>query len=332
MEIVKRSRWIIGIAILIALPLLFLTRVSAVRAAFSDMHMFDVLLRVESELMQKTPAGQYYESLFWKHTAEICRIMSAYPENNENILHALRLYTPALESLVDGKGDTVRITSEQVDVLKAQLDFYAAVGSPALREDVEKERRRLQLDRFVGVTMSEAWDIINSAWTPETVEPPMLVPGADGKWAYYVHHGVYLEYPANYSVQKSGMETNTVYFVPSFDIPESWNPCVVRVRVRNVPVSEKDANNPHSRSRDTIVWEDTVRNIEFPGMKFISSEPGFPVMNFLAHLYNEEKQIAVDIWVFVNENPQFTDPSEYSDLIAQRYEYFLHMVDSLRIQ
>jgi len=332
MKISQRSRWMILFALLTVLSVLLLSGVSAVRATVSEVHTFNVLLRVESELMQKTPAGQHYEALLWKHTAEICRIMSDYPENNEKVLYALQLYAPALEALVDGKGENVRITTEQVEILKEQLDFYSSVGSPALREDIEKERQLLQLDRFVGMTMNEAWDTINSAWVPDSTERPLFVPESEGKWAYYIHNGIYLEYPGNYYVQESGTGTDTVYFVPSSNVPEQWNPCVIKVRVWNVPVDEKDSRSPYLRHQDNIVWENSIQNSEFSGIEFISSTPEFPVMDLHAYQYNEENQLAIDIWVFVNENPQLEDSTAYAEMINQRYEYFQHMVNSLRVQ
>lgn len=328
-----RSRWMILFALLTVLLVLILSGVNAVGAAFSDIHMIRVVLRVESEIMQKTPAGQYYESLMWKHTAEINQIMSTHPENNEQIFSALRLFTPALEALVDGRGDTVRITSEQVEVLKEQLDFYVSVGSPAFRADIEKERHRLQLDRFVGLTMNDAWDLINAAWTPDSVTPLLLAPGSDGKWAYYVHNGVYLEYPVNFRVQVSEMKKDHVYFVPSSDSPALWNPCTISVKFISVAPEEKDKHNPRIRySSEMVPWESGIENPEFPGIKFVVSQADSIAMNLRTYQYNEENQVAVEFWVFVYENPQLADSAAYTEMIDQRYEYFQHMVDSLRIQ
>lgn len=333
MKISQRSRWMILFALLTVLSVLILSGVKAVRATVSDMHVISVLLRVEAEVMQKTPAGQYYESLMWKHTAEINQIISAHPENNEKIMSALRLFTPGLEALVDGEGNTVHITSEQVGAIQEQLDFFVSVGSPAFREDIEKERQRLQLDRFVGLTMNDAWDLINSAWTPDSVEPPLLVPGSDGKWAYYVHDGIYLEYPVNFRVQVSAMENDKVYFVPSSDSPELWNPCTLYVKFIRVSPEEKDKHNPRARySSEMIPWEVEIENAEFPGTEFVVSQSDWIAMNLRAYQYNYENQMAVEFWAFVYENPQLEDSTAYAEMINQRYEYFQHMVNSLRIQ
>jgi len=62
MNSVRRSRLLIVAVVLAALSILLLTQVNSVQATFSDIHMFSVMFRVESEIMRKTPAGQYYDS------------------------------------------------------------------------------------------------------------------------------------------------------------------------------------------------------------------------------------------------------------------------------
>jgi hypothetical protein len=334
MKLNTRSRWIIVVTVLAVLSVLLLTQVDAVRATFSDMHAAMVMLRVEREIMQKMPAGPYYESLFFKHNDEIMQISFNHPENEEEFWRVTRLFIPGLEALLDGEGDTVQITSEQVESLKAELNWFASVGSPALREDIEKEQQRFPLDILIGMSMNEALDFINSSWTPDPAIQQFLVPDSDGKWAYYIHDkGVYLEYPSSYSLQVSGSEKDFIYFIPFTGVPEQWNPCVMKVRIWNVPVNEQDANNPRSwYSPESIVWEGFVQNDEFPGVEFISSKPNLMQMHFHAFQYNQENQLAIDIWVFVTVDPQVSDNFDYFDMINQRYEYFQHMVDSLQIQ
>jgi len=333
MKLHKRSRWIIVIIILLVSLTALLTQFDPVQATFNNMHAGMVMLRVEREIMQKMPAGHYYESLFWKHNDEIMQISFNHPENEEEFWRVTRLFIPGLEALLDGEGDTVQITSEQVESLKAELNWFASVGSPALREDIEKEQQRFPLDIFVGMSMNEALDFINSSWTPDPAIQQFLVPGSDGKWAYYVHNGVYLEYPSSYSLQVSGSEKDFIYFMPSTGVPEQWNPCVMKVRIWNVPAVEKETANSYSRySPESIVWEHSIQGSQFQGVEFVSSRPSMPVMSFHAFQYNQEKQLAVDILVFVTENPQVPDDFDYSAMINQRYEYFQHMVDSIHME
>src|SRR5688572_10058650 len=50
-----------------------------------------VILRVEREIIQKMPAGQYYESLFFKHNDEIMQISFNHPEKEEEFWRVTRL-------------------------------------------------------------------------------------------------------------------------------------------------------------------------------------------------------------------------------------------------
>jgi len=331
MKLSKRARWIVVVMVLAVSLTMALAQTNVVRAAITGAHAFEVYMRLETEIMQKTPAGRYYESLLWKHNDEIMQIMNAHPEHNKELLNATLLFVPELDSLVNGDGDKAYVTAEHVESLQSELDWFASLGSPALQEDIARESERLQLDHFEGMTINEAWDFINSSWSPDAVVEKTLVPDSDGLWAYYIHNGVYLEYPSSYNLQVSETEKDYVYFMPSTGMPENWNPCVVKVRILNIPVAEKDANNPRSwYAPDTIVWEDAVQNAEFPGIEFISSKPNLTTMGFHAFQYNQENQLAVDIWVFAYENPQ-GESLDYSAMVNQRYEYFQHMADSLRI-
>lgn len=317
---------------LCVLSALLLMQNNSVRAAFGNAHAIVVLYRVETEIMQKTPAGQYYESLFWKHNDELMRIAQSYPERDNNFWRVTRLFIPELEALLNGDGDKAYITSEHVESLKAELDWFASVGSPAFSEDIRREQQRFPLDAFVGMTMIEALDFINSNWSPDIVVEKNLIPDSDGKWAYYVHNGVYLEYPSVYNLQTAQAENNFVYFMPTAGMSESWDACVVKVLFWNIPASEKETKNPRSwRSPESIVWESVVANSEFQGAEFISINLQSSGANIHAFQYNEENQIAVEIWVFVTEKLPTGVSFNYSEMISQRYEYFQHMANSLRM-
>lgn len=336
MKIDRRSRWIIVASVFVVLSMLLMTQVDTVRATISGVHVFNVYLRVETEIMQKTPAGQYYEALFWKHNDEIMQIMNAHPERHKNLLNVMMLFVPELEALVNGEGDQVHITPDHVNSLKAELDWFAAMGSPELRGDIQREQQRMHLDDFAGMTMSEAWDFINSNWSPDSVTEKNLVPNSDGKWAYYVHDSVYLEYPSQYTIQISESKNDYVYLIPSTGMPEQWHPFVMKVKVWEVPSSANtDVHTWYSQSN--VIWEAPIRNADFQGFEFLKA--GFlqrgadpSVMDMHAFLYNQQNRLAVDIWVFIFEPPPQGDTTDYRQLVDERYQYFQHMVDNLRIQ
>ena len=222
-----------------------------------------------------------------------------------------------------------------MESLKAELDWLASVGSSALREDIEREQQRIPLDYFVGMTMSDALDFVNTSWTPDSIEVQRnFVPDSDGKWAYYVRNNVYLEYPGSYYLQVSETTPDYIYFIPSTDIPEGWHPCVIGVRIQEVSADEKEAVNPYPwySYEKTIVWESAIQNAEFEGVEFIASKAEWPTMRLHAFEYNEEIQRAVHIWVLTNDNPEVANPDDYAQIIEQQYEYLQHMIASIQYQ
>jgi hypothetical protein len=362
MKLNKRSRWIIVATVLAVLPVLLLTQVDAVRAMFDGVHALNVYLRIETEILQKTPAGQYYDSLFWKHVDEVNQIISAHPEHEEELLRATLMFVPELEALLDGNGDKVYITFEHVKSLKSELDWFASKSSPALQDAIQRESQRLPLDDFVGMTMSEAWDFINSRWTPDMVidqtlvtssvvqptlvpEPELsrvtyfpeaqtLVPDSDGKWAYYVCKGIYLEYPATHYFDISESDDGCfIQFMPFTSEPLQWNPRSIMVYVSEVPATRKDLLNPSAfYPAGSVPWEVVIRNGEFEGVEYIVNSSNEPGMDIHALQYNQKNQLIVGIQIQINEDLQISDHSDYFALINQRYEDFQHMVNSLQIQ
>src|SRR5688572_29031184 len=113
MKFTKNSRRILLLVLLIVITTTILLQTSSVRAFVSKAHTFMILVRVQTEIMQKISAGRYYESLFWKHNDELMRIDSEYPESQKMLWDTTFLFVPGLEALLDGKGDSVIITSEQ---------------------------------------------------------------------------------------------------------------------------------------------------------------------------------------------------------------------------
>ena len=74
MKMSKKSRWILLLVVALVSFLMFFVKINSVQAIFNEAHVFRVYLRVEREIMQTAPFGQYYESLFWKYNDELCRL------------------------------------------------------------------------------------------------------------------------------------------------------------------------------------------------------------------------------------------------------------------
>jgi len=328
----KHFRQLIFTTVLLVLLIILLSQVSSVRAIFNGAYAFKVFLRVQSEIMQKTPAGQYYEAMFWKHNDELLQILYAHPEHKETFLNANLFFVPELDALLNGEGDHAYIMQEHVDLFRAELDWFASMGSSALRDDIQREQQRIPLDIMVGMNMNEALEFVNSSVSDVSLIENQLVPGSDGLWAYHIYNGVYFEYPANFSLQISESENNIIYLIPSSGSPDYWNSCVIKVRFSDVLPDDKDMYNPRLQYPvEMIKWEENIQNVEFSGIGFITSAPNWSVIDLHAFQFNEENQLAVETIVMVNENPQLTNPIEYSELVNQRYEYFQHLVESLQL-
>ena len=329
----------------------FLTKIDFVQAV-SDVHAGEVLVRVETEIMQKTPAGQYYNSLLLEHLNEFNQIVSADLEHQDVLVDDILIFIPELEALLDGRGDTVQITSEHVKSLKAELDWFASRGSPALREDIQKEQQRFPLDNFVDMTMSDALELINSKVPLDTMpkqnllpdvthhivtpNPPVkrtLVPGSDGKWAYYVYDGAYFEYPANLSLKKA-VDFPAFALSPNKLEPGHLEP--IEVHIWTVAASEKDIEDPKymgfGNTAPNIMRKSAIQTAEFKGVEFTLGSSQGLIVYLYAFQYNYEHQLAVDILMRINENFQTQDGFDKSATMEEKYEYFRHMVDSVHIQ
>jgi hypothetical protein len=133
MQLSKRFRWILSFSVLFIFLSVVWGRVGVVRAIFDESHDAIVLYRVLTELLPGTPAGRYYlDLLIKKHGSEIVQIVEAHPERIQMFIHTFHQFVPGFEALLDGEGDTVFISSEQVSSLEGELDWLASTGSVAL--------------------------------------------------------------------------------------------------------------------------------------------------------------------------------------------------------
>ena len=335
----------VGIVAIVAFVILFgafSPLADSVSAMFSDAHVVALLWRVRNEIMLKSPAGQYYEAMFWKHSSEQVQILDNYPEHDEELWRLTRMFVPGLEALLDGKGDTVRITEEQIKGMQAELDWYASVGGLSLRDDIEREQQRFPLENFVGMTMSEALDYINSNWPPEltaesiaptevatqTPQPmptlicvsgfdpnclakPSLVSNSNGQWVYYVWNGVYFEYPSTWHVEQWDFEPFAGFsIVPTSDAPEASGMVTVQLWAGHLPieienVEQKDLLTLFQKAIGrsfTPTWERYVSLPDFEGVEFLWEDQNTTSTNLEVILYAENDQIVVGLYIPVIDN------------------------------
>ncbi len=128
MKKLKRS-----IAVVIISLALLIVNFQHVQGTIIGMHIFISLWRFEKEVLQATPARQYYEGIAWLHIFEGLRILSEHPEHVDEVYSLANLTLPHLDALLDGKGDTATITEEQVKAVEAEVNWWMSVASPYLQ-------------------------------------------------------------------------------------------------------------------------------------------------------------------------------------------------------
>lgn len=330
----KRNRklkpWHYVFVVLGILLALFIPQINKV-SAFDDLHVLYVLFRVETEIMQKSHAGRYYESLFWKHNDELIQLRMEKPETYQQFMKTARMFTSGLEALVNGNGDFVRITEEQVSSLKVELERLASIGSPELREDIQREQEHMPLETFVGMTMTEALDYINSTWTPSSNVEKTSVPGSSGEWSYYILNGIYVEYPSDWIVQSSVQQKDTMYVLPGLESPEGEETAIWKIHIRwNLPPQQRNRFDFRNIYSSDTQWETKIILKEFQGSEVLLGSPIIPIMGLYAFLYNEEHQFAVETMALIR-NVQIYNAIDYSRMIDQKHPYYQRMIKSIRI-
>ena len=162
------------------LGIFFIANPDVVYAIQNFTSVVTTFARVEREIMSPTPYGRYYSGLYFKNFNELKQILSTHPAYRDDMYRLMYLYIPHIEAVLDGRGDEVHITQEQVNELQAFFDQIKAASNGELRTDIERELSRTPLDDFVGMSMDETLAYIESTWERDFPSPPSPT---DTDWA-----------------------------------------------------------------------------------------------------------------------------------------------------
>ena len=135
-----------------------------------------LLYRIRDEILSTSAIGQRYINLYYANSAEIASIMTAHSELAEQGLDVIDALTPNLQALLDGQGNTVIITYEQIQQSEAFLDALLPYASTELQQAVADEQLRFPLNQLIGQTMSQAWVEINATSTATPTSTPTFTP------------------------------------------------------------------------------------------------------------------------------------------------------------
>ena len=162
------------------LSIFFIAKPDVAYALRDFVSVVTTFARVEREIMAPTPYGRYYSGLYFKNFNELKQILSSHPTYRNDMNRLMYLYMPHIEAVLDGRGDEVHITQEQVNELQAFFDQIKEASDGELRTDIERELSRTPLQDFVGMSMDETLAYIESTWERDFPSNPSPT---DTDWA-----------------------------------------------------------------------------------------------------------------------------------------------------
>jgi hypothetical protein len=332
MDKLKKHRFSITIIFIgfVCLIILLSPLKNSVGALYDNAHTIAVFLRFDSDVFQKSPAGQYYDEFVFEHSWEQYQIVENHPEHLDEYWRVVRMFTPGVEALVNGKGDTVRITEEQVNSLKAEWEWESSFASPSLREGVEKELQRFPLDNFIGMTMSEALDYVNSNFPSELVlSMPISVPDSNGQWVYYTYDNIYFEYPGAWQIQQN-INRNEFIFLPAPFSSEGVNLDSVFLSISSnylIKNWNQTITDPQMKlAREKTGWMQLVYLNDFQGFEVLVKNEALEIM-----LYNEDEQMYVDLLAYIKKGAPAAALMDNSDVMEKVFPNIQHIIESIRI-
>ena len=355
------------VAGVIILYSLFSSQVKPASASLGYDHVVDVWDRAWDEILQYTPAGQYYKAVFSKHSIEVEALTINDPVHIMRLWQAAEKFVPGLEAMLDGKGDMVQITEEQVNALKSELEWLASVGSESLRADIEMELQRFPLEQFVGMTMNEALDYLNAnvssiptpeptpiadvtntpapdpvdqcvaGYDPDCLAGPTLVPGTEGRWAFYELNGVYFEYPSAWRVELEKDRTDLVHLVPVGDWPENVTVDGIPLFAGTYPEQTVTQYDPLTYPqtmwlRPVPYWKRLVTLPDITGSEFLWSEYWNRSMMYAEAIFYDPatELVAGALLPILNDPPN--ESLRNANQVQELYPNFHHIVESFRLR
>ncbi len=151
---VVRNCYLEGIALMLELAGIDVDAKISAAANSLDLQLFRDL---RDNVMADSPQGLYYTGLYNAHSPELLQITASNTWLISDTLTVLLDWTPALQVLVDGNGDTLTIEAGMVRDIEDLLRAYKGLASPELRAVIEAEEAALDLPSFIGLDMDQAW-------------------------------------------------------------------------------------------------------------------------------------------------------------------------------
>jgi|GEM_PF-7005431 len=127
---------------------------------------------VRDRLLNTTPQGQNLINLYDQYGLQIGDLLFANPQMKDDAVALLQHWQTKLQALLDGQGNTVVITQDEVDAINHFLDELQSVARDDLRTSLQSERAEFNLPSMVGDSISQAWEKVKQLPVPTKTPTP----------------------------------------------------------------------------------------------------------------------------------------------------------------
>ena len=114
-----------------------------------------LLYETRDRVFESTRGGRRAVKMYYDHGPAMLQAVIDQPSLGMDAVSVLTSWRSNLEALVEGRGDEVVISQAQVDAINDFLDDMRAVASGDLAAAIDRERARLQVDAWPGMSASE---------------------------------------------------------------------------------------------------------------------------------------------------------------------------------
>jgi hypothetical protein len=123
-------------------------------AGADDTIRFDRLYRLRDRVFHGHAGGERATELYYRHSFAFGTAFVSDPALANQAIDTLRLWQPGIDALLAGTPDTV--TPERLQALRAFLDALRPAASPLLAAAIDHGRRRIGLDTWEGISLTDA--------------------------------------------------------------------------------------------------------------------------------------------------------------------------------
>jgi Zn-dependent metalloprotease len=135
----------------------------------SAIEMLETLYRARGELAQNSIAGKYFLPLYEGHMGRITELVSQDTTLAEEAVIGLEELTPAIDALIEGKGEEFELSPELMGRIEGALKrlaeddrLYAGENAGELADLIEEELGWMDMPSYGGMTFKSGFQHLNS--------------------------------------------------------------------------------------------------------------------------------------------------------------------------